>query len=63
MAVTRRFIEFERLDTKEVEDALASLPDGAWINIEPIIEADVAPLRAFGPPALEEEAGDESQVA
>jgi hypothetical protein len=40
VAVSRRLIEFERFDTDEVEDALASLPDGAWMNIEPIIETD-----------------------
>jgi hypothetical protein len=47
MAVTRRFIEFARFDAGEVEVAIASMPDGAWINIEPIIEAhDLDELRA-----------------
>jgi hypothetical protein len=47
MAVTRRYIEFARFETGEVEDAIASMPDGAWINIEPIVEAhDLDELRA-----------------
>jgi hypothetical protein len=40
VAVSRRWIEFQPVDTDEVEDALANLPDGGWMNIEPIIEQD-----------------------
>jgi|EndMetStandDraft_8_1072994.scaffolds.fasta_scaffold524105_2 hypothetical protein len=40
MTVTRRLVEFERHDTAEVEALLASLPDGAWVNVEPIVDDD-----------------------
>jgi hypothetical protein len=53
MAVTRRLIEFERQDTSEVEAALASLPDGGWVNIEPIVDDDdLEDLRARTPHPL-----------
>ena len=67
MAVSRRLIEFERLDTAEVEDALASLPDGAWINIEPIIPPEPEegefldfPVIDAGETSLLEEGAEES---
>jgi hypothetical protein len=40
VAVSRRLIEFARFDTAEVEEALRHLPDGGWVNIEPIVEQD-----------------------
>jgi hypothetical protein len=40
MGVTRELIEFDRGDTSEVEARLASLPDGAWVNLEPILPDD-----------------------
>ena len=53
MAVTRRLIEFERHDTAEVEAALASLPDGGWVNVEPIVDDDdLADLRDRTPHPL-----------
>jgi hypothetical protein len=53
MAVSRRLIEFQRSETEEVEEALAGLSDGAWVNIEPIIEqADLDELRERTPHPL-----------
>src|SRR5829696_2337200 len=53
MAVSRRLIEFQRSETEEVEEALAGLPDGSWVNIEPIIEkADLDDLRDRTPHPL-----------
>jgi hypothetical protein len=53
MAVDRELIEFDRDDLSEVERRLAALPDGAWMNIEPIIEeADLEELRARTPHPL-----------
>jgi hypothetical protein len=53
MAVSRRLIEFQRFDTEEVEVALAELPDGAWMNIEPFVdEADLEALRERTPHPL-----------
>jgi hypothetical protein len=40
LAVSRRLIEFSRFETDEVDEALARMPDGAWVNIEPIVEQD-----------------------
>jgi hypothetical protein len=37
MAVSRDLIEFDRGDTAEVEAVIASLPDGGWVNLEPIL--------------------------
>jgi hypothetical protein len=46
-------IEFQRFETDEVEEALAHLPDGGWVNIEPIIEQDdLDDLRARTPHPL-----------
>jgi hypothetical protein len=53
MAVTRRLVEFERHDTTEVEALLQSLPDGGWVNIEPIVdEDDMQDLRGRAPHPL-----------
>jgi hypothetical protein len=40
MAVSRELIEFDRGDTTEVEARIAALPDGAWVNLEPILPDD-----------------------
>jgi hypothetical protein len=37
MAVSRELIEFDRGDTSEVEARIAALPDGGWVNLEPIL--------------------------
>jgi hypothetical protein len=53
MAVTRELVEFDRLDTAGVEERMRALPDGAWVNIEPIVdEDDLADLRARMPHPL-----------
>lgn len=53
MALDRRLIEFDRGDTSEVERCLADLAEGAWINIEPIVdEDDLADLRERTPHPL-----------
>lgn len=40
MAIHRDLIEFDRAGCDEVLDRLESLPDGAWINIEPVVDDD-----------------------
>jgi hypothetical protein len=50
MAVERELIEFLHDDTSDVERRIASLPDGAWVNIEPIVEdEDLDQLRDVTP--------------
>jgi hypothetical protein len=53
VAVTRRLLEFARDDTAELEQLLAALPDGGWVNIEPIVDdGDLDDLRANAPHPL-----------
>ena len=40
MGVSRELIEFDRGDTSAVEARVASLPDGGWVNLEPILPDD-----------------------
>jgi hypothetical protein len=50
MAVTRDLVEFDRSDTAAVEERLGALRDGAWMNVEPIVdEHDLEELRARAP--------------
>lgn len=53
MAVTRELIEFDRGSTDEVVARLAALPEGAWVNLEPVLpEEDLEEIRARAPHAL-----------
>jgi hypothetical protein len=53
VAIHRDLIEFDRAGCDEVLDRLESLPDGAWINIEPVVDEDLlAELRAHTPHPL-----------
>lgn len=53
MAVSRELIEFDRGDTTVVEARIASLAEGSWINLEPILpDEDLDQLQAQSTSAL-----------
>lgn len=53
MAITRELIEFDRGSTAEVVERLAALPDGAWVNLEPVLpQEDLDEIRARAPHSL-----------